>query len=58
MAVVMMIRRYQPRKRTMHLINQHGVIMGNAQNTPRRLIDSSNTVVWAWDSTAFGVEAG
>jgi RHS repeat-associated protein len=28
----------------------------DAQNTPRRLIDSSNNaVVWAWDSTAFGV---
>jgi len=31
-------------------------IVTDAQNTPRRLIDSSNNaVVWAWDSTAFGV---
>ena len=31
-------------------------IITDAQNTPRRLIDSSNNaVVWAWDSTAFGV---
>jgi len=31
-------------------------IVADAQNTPRRLIDSSNNaVVWAWDSTAFGV---
>lgn len=31
-------------------------IVTDAQNTPRRLIDSSNNaVVWAWDSSAFGV---
>ncbi|MCU4391658.1 RHS repeat-associated core domain-containing protein [Acinetobacter courvalinii] len=31
-------------------------IVNDAQNTPRRLIDPSNdSVVWAWDSTAFGV---
>ena len=31
-------------------------IITDAQNTPRRLIDRSNDqVVWAWDSTAFGV---
>lgn len=31
-------------------------IVTDAQNTPRRLVDSSNdAVVWAWDSTSFGV---
>ncbi|WP_370538955.1 MULTISPECIES: RHS repeat-associated core domain-containing protein [Acinetobacter] len=26
------------------------------QNTPRRLVDSvSHSIVWAWDSTAFGL---
>ncbi|WP_333663669.1 RHS repeat domain-containing protein [Acinetobacter sp.] len=31
-------------------------IVTDAQNTPRRLVDSSNQeIVWAWDSTAFGV---
>lgn len=31
-------------------------IVADAQNTPRRLIDSTNqAIVWSWDSTAFGV---
>ena len=30
-------------------------IITDAQNTPRRLIDTNNVVGWAWDSTAFGV---
>ncbi|WP_151717100.1 RHS repeat domain-containing protein [Acinetobacter sp. TUM15071] len=31
-------------------------IVTDVQNTPRRLIDSSNSnVVWSWDSTAFGL---
>ncbi|CAM4132194.1 hypothetical protein F901_03000 [Acinetobacter dispersus] len=31
-------------------------IVADAQNTPRRLIDStSQAIVWSWDSTAFGV---
>ncbi|ENW94926.1 RHS repeat domain-containing protein [Acinetobacter sp. NIPH 298] len=31
-------------------------IVADAQNTPRRLIDSStHQVAWAWDSTAFGL---
>jgi len=31
-------------------------IISDAQNTPRRLVDSTNhAVVWAWDSTAFGL---
>ncbi|WP_155767331.1 RHS repeat-associated core domain-containing protein [Acinetobacter gyllenbergii] len=31
-------------------------IVSDAQNTPRRLVDSANhAVVWAWDSTAFGL---
>lgn len=33
-------------------------IVTDAQNTPRRLIDSSNqAVAWSWDSTAFGLGA-
>lgn len=33
-------------------------IITDAQNTPRRLIDSDDgtTIVWSWDSTAFGVD--
>ncbi|KXZ65124.1 putative deoxyribonuclease RhsC [Acinetobacter venetianus] len=31
-------------------------IVSDAQNTPRRLVSSANhAVVWAWDSTAFGL---
>lgn len=31
-------------------------IISDGQNTPRRLVDSANhAVVWAWDSTAFGL---
>ncbi|WDZ49525.1 RHS repeat protein [Acinetobacter vivianii] len=31
-------------------------IISDGQNTPRRLVDSTNhAVVWAWDSTAFGL---
>ncbi|WP_445405011.1 RHS repeat domain-containing protein [Acinetobacter vivianii] len=31
-------------------------IISDVQNTPRRLVDSTNhAVVWAWDSTAFGL---
>ena len=31
-------------------------IITDAQNTPRRLVDSSNhAIVWSWDSTAFGL---
>jgi RHS repeat-associated protein len=33
-------------------------IVTDAQNTPRRLIDSANqSVAWSWDSTAFGLGA-
>ncbi len=30
-------------------------IVTDVQNTPRRLIDSNGSVVWSWDSTAFGL---
>lgn len=31
-------------------------VITDAQNTPRRLVDSDNeNIVWSWDSTAFGV---
>ena len=30
-------------------------VITDAQNTPRRLVDSDNeNIVWSWDSTAFG----
>ncbi|RYE38588.1 MAG: RHS repeat-associated core domain-containing protein, partial [Sphingobacteriales bacterium] len=30
-------------------------IVTDVQNTPRRLIDSNDKIVWSWDSTAFGL---